>query len=127
VNGVQPIRSKVSRKPSEQVDPTNSSHRQLAGGGFGIGKNKGFGSPFGAHSWQNRTNASNEQLNYSTGAKRFSMVVSLRRNRGSKIGKTKRGKGTKWMMVVDGEDVVPFALIESAVDLNLRDAQSLVA
>ncbi len=55
------------------------------------------------------------------------MVVSLRRNRGSKIGKTKRGKGTKWMMMVDGEDVVPFALVESAVDLNLHDAQSLVA
>src|SRR6476620_8812450 len=68
--------------------PRNSRHRQRAGGGFGIGKSKGFGSPFGAHFWPNSTNASN-----STGANRFSTAVSLRRKKGLESRKNQAGQG----------------------------------
>jgi len=30
------------------------------------------------------------------------MAASYRPKRGAKVGKTKRGKGTKWMVLVDG-------------------------
>src|SRR6266436_3467551 len=45
-----------------------------------------------------------------TRATRLERVVSGRqfrsgKKRGSKVGKTKRGKGTKWMVVVDGQGV----------------------
>src|SRR5438105_76632 len=45
-----------------------------------------------------------------TRATRLERVVSGRQfrsgeKRGSKVGKTKRGKGTKWMVVVDGQGI----------------------
>src|ERR1700693_2566247 len=41
--------------------------------------------------------------NKSSGANPFWMAVLLRLEGGSAVGKTKRGKGTKWMVVVDGQ------------------------
>jgi hypothetical protein len=42
------------------------------------------------------------------------MEVSLRLKRGSTVGKTNQGKGTKWMVVVDGCGVPPAVRLYSA-------------
>jgi len=47
--------------------------------------------------------------------------------RGSKVGKTKRGKGTKWMVVVDGEGVPLGKQLYSASPNEVRLAEETLA
>lgn len=50
----------------------------------------------------------------STGRKRSPMAVVPRQKRGACVGQTKRGTGTQWMVVVDGEGVPVRHLLDAA-------------
>ena len=50
----------------------------------------------------------------STGPKRSPTAALLRRKKGLGVGKTKRGKGTKWMVVVDGQGLPLGNYLDSA-------------
>jgi transposase len=68
----------------------------------------------------------------STRATRLERIVSGRQfrsgeKRGSKVGKTKRGKGTKWMVVVDGEGVPLGKQLYSASPNEVRLAEETLA
>src|ERR1700680_4851473 len=63
-----------------------------------------------------------------TRATRLERVVSGRQfrsgeKRGSKVGKTKRGKGTKWMVVVDGQGIPLGKQLYSATPNEVRLAE----
>jgi transposase len=65
-------------------------------------------------------------------ATRLERVVSGRQfrsgeKRGSKVGKTKRGKGTKWMVVVDGQGVPLGEQLYSASPNEVRLAEETLA
>ena len=67
-----------------------------------------------------------------TRATRLERVISGRQfrsgqKRGSKVGKTKRGKGTKWMVVVDGEGVPLGKQLYSASPNEVRLAEETLA
>ena len=67
-----------------------------------------------------------------TRATRLERIVSGRQfcsgqKRGSKVGKTKRGKGTKWMVVVDGEGVPLGKQLYSASPHEARLAEETLA
>ncbi len=67
-----------------------------------------------------------------TGATRLERIVSRRKfrvgeKRGPKVGKTKRGKGTKWMVVVDGEGVPLGKQLYSASPNEVRLAEETLA
>ena len=67
-----------------------------------------------------------------TRATRLERVVSGRQFRsgekgGSKVGKTKRGKGTKWMVVVDGQGVPLGKQLYSASPNEVRLAEETLA
>jgi len=67
-----------------------------------------------------------------TRATRLERVVSGRqfrsgKKRGSKVGKTKRGKGTKWMVVVDGQGVPLGKQLYSASPNEVRLAEETLA
>ncbi len=67
-----------------------------------------------------------------TGATRLERIVSRRQfrvgeKRGPKVGKTKRGKGTKWMVVVDGEGVPLGKQLYSASPNEVRLAEETLA
>jgi transposase len=67
-----------------------------------------------------------------TRATRLERIVSGRQFRsskkgGSKVGKTKRGKGTKWMVVVDGEGVPLGKQLYSASPNEVRLAEETLA
>jgi transposase len=49
------------------------------------------------------------------------------KKRGSKVGKTKRGKGTKWMVVVDGQGIPLGKQLYSASPNEVRLAQETLA
>ena len=55
------------------------------------------------------------------------MAVSLQQKRGSKVGKTKRGKGTKWMVVVDGQGLPLGKHLCSASPHEARLAETTLA
>jgi len=52
------------------------------------------------------------------------MAASLRQKRGDGIGKTKRGKGTKWMVVVDGQGVPLGSHLTSASPAEVKLAET---
>src|SRR6185437_12681903 len=63
---------------------------------------------------------------------RLERVVSGRKvrsgeKRGSKVGKTKRGKGTKWMVVVDGQGIPLGKQLYSASPNEVRLAEATLA
>src|SRR4029077_6541709 len=65
-------------------------------------------------------------------ATRLERVVSGRQfrsgeKRGSKVGKTKRGKGTKWMVVVDGQGIPLGKQLYSATPNEVRLAEETLA
>jgi len=67
-----------------------------------------------------------------TRATRLERVVSGRQfrsgeKRGSKVGKTKRGKGTKWMVVVDGQGIPLGKQLYSATPNEVRLAEETLA
>jgi transposase len=67
-----------------------------------------------------------------TRATRLERVLSGRQfrssqKRGSKVGKTKRGKGTKWMVVVDGQGVPLGKQLYSASPNEVRLAEETLA
>jgi transposase len=67
-----------------------------------------------------------------TRATRLERIVSRRQfcageKRGPKVGKTKRGKGTKWMVVVDGEGVPLGKQLYSASPNEVRLAEETLA
>jgi transposase len=67
-----------------------------------------------------------------TRATQLERVVSRRQfrsgqKRGSKVGKTKRGKGTKWMVVVDGQGVPLGKQLYSASPNEVRLAEETLA
>jgi transposase len=67
-----------------------------------------------------------------TRATQLERIVSRRQfrsgeKRGSKVGKTKRGKGTKWMVVVDGEGVPLGKQLYSASPNEVRLAEETLA
>jgi transposase len=67
-----------------------------------------------------------------TRATRLERVVSGRQfrpgeKRGSKVGKTKRGKGTKWMVVVDGQGIPLGKQLYSASPNEVRLAEETLA
>lgn len=67
-----------------------------------------------------------------TRATQLERIVSRRQfrssqKRGSKVGKTKRGKGTKWMVVVDGEGIPLGKQLYSASPNEVRLAEETLA
>src|SRR3984893_7681563 len=67
-----------------------------------------------------------------TRATRLERVVSGRQfrsgeKRGSKVGKTKRGKGTKWMVVIDGQGIHLGKQLYSATPNEVRLAEETLA
>jgi transposase len=67
-----------------------------------------------------------------TRATRLERIVSGRQfrsgqKRGSKVGKTKRGKGTKWMVVVDGQGIPLGKQLYSASPNEVRLAEETLA
>jgi len=67
-----------------------------------------------------------------TGATQLERIVSRRQfrsgeKRDSKVGKTKRGKGTKWMVVVDGEGIPLGKQLYSASPNEVRLAEETLA
>ena len=67
-----------------------------------------------------------------TQATRLERVLSRRQfrsgeKRGSKVGKTKRGKGTKWMVVVDGQGIPLGKQLYSATPNEVRLAEETLA
>lgn len=50
-----------------------------------------------------------------------------REKRGSAVGKTKRGKGTKWMVLVDGQGIPLGALLASAAPAEVTLAETTLA
>ncbi len=61
------------------------------------------------------------------GTRPFSTAVLPRRKRGLAVGKTKRGKGTKWMVLADGEGVPLGVRLESASPAEVTLAEDTLA
>src|SRR2546427_3723671 len=80
-----------------RICPKSSPRRPRAGADCATGKSKVSGSISGGRFWPNSTNG-----NSCSGASLFWTGVLLPPKRGAGVGKTKRGKGTKWMGVVGG-------------------------
>ena len=61
------------------------------------------------------------------GRKFFGRQFCTRQKRGSAVGKTKRGKGTKWMVLVDGEGIPLGVRLESASPNEVTLAEATLA
>jgi transposase len=55
------------------------------------------------------------------------MAVLRRQKKGAEVGKTKRGKGTKWMVVVDGRGIPLRDQLCSASPVEVRLAETTLA
>lgn len=82
-----------------EICPKNIPVPPPAGDAWPAGKNKVSGSRCGERSYPNWTRAG------WIGKKVFWMPVSLQLKKGLRSWKNKRGKGTKWRVVVDGSGV----------------------
>jgi hypothetical protein len=54
-------------------------------------------------------------------------AISLRQKRGAAVGKTKRGKGTKWMVLVDGQGLPLGVRLESVSPSEVALAEATLA
>jgi hypothetical protein len=59
-----------------------------------------------------------------SGTRRFWMAASLRPKRGEAVGKSKHGKGTKWMVLVDGQGLPLGLRSESASPAEVTLAEA---
>src|SRR6266571_4684972 len=92
-----------AQEPAGKICPSDIPHRVPAGDAYGTGKNRTSGSKRGGLFWANSISL------------KYSLMAALpRRKKGACVGKTKRGKGTKWMVVVDGEGVPVGNLLDAA-------------
>ena len=57
----------------------------------------------------------------------YGRELCSRKKRGAAVGKTKRGKGTKWMVVVDGKGLPLGVLLESASPAEVKLAEATLA
>lgn len=84
------------------------------GGGRSVSENVGFVSAFARQTRTNRL----------AGVFR-GRELRFRQKGGEKVGKTKRGKGTKWMMLADGNGLPVGALLDSATPAEVKLAERL--